>query len=304
MPTGSLHPIKLYNCMSKILIEVNQQVNFSITTYETPVARLFYEQTSRIMKNRPVAVVNISDDSYHTLSYFQELIAEAKAKNILDWSSYELLAGSQNYHSRQINLNQMHKDLEVLAGIENYADLMDQDRQLLDEMHCCLHSLERPDAPSYYNFSPRAWINFNLRVSVEKYSIPEPIKFSRSLRPGQVALTFPYVGKEPLVCAIHQDNSLLSQTCKINEHISTAWKLYTGQSVVDQWELNQPSDVDSTLTKWFNNNLAAMNNLGYSLEKILDHTGFCVVGEVQDHSVFEYLNTTPRIKVTQYGFED
>lgn len=290
--------------MSKIFIEVNQRVNFSITTYDTPVACLFYKQTSDTVRTQPRATVQINDSSYHTLGYFQDLIAEAKSRNILDWDQYKLLAGPEHYHTRQINLNIMHKDLEVIAGIKKYEGIPHEDRQLIDEMHCCLHSLERPDAPLDYNFSPRTWINFDLRAPVEKCQIPEPIKFSRELRPGQVVLTFPYVGKEPLVCAIHQDNSLLTQTCKVIEHISAGWKLYTGNGVVDQWELNQPSDVDGTLTKWFNDNLSDMNTLGYSLEQIINHTGFCIVGEVQDHSVFEYLNTTPRIEITKYSFED
>ena len=93
---------------------------------------------------------------------------------------------------------------------------------------------------------------------------------------------------------------MLSQTCKIVDRISLSWKLFSGNFISGHWMANQPDDVDAVLTEWYYENKNDIDAMGYSLQQIIDHTGFCIIGEVDDHSVFEYLNNTPDIEVTDY----
>ena len=118
-------------------------------------------------------------------------------------------------------------------------------------------------------------------------------------------LDYGYVGKEPIYCAIHKDNSMLQQTCKMIDRISLSWKLYVNPTPLTQWGPDPwPADVDATLTEWFNDNLTDMSALGYTLQKVLDHAGFYTVGRIDDLSKLDYLRNTPNIQVTKYELID
>lgn len=291
--------------MPKIYVEINQQVNFNIIIRNDPVSSIFYRQHVDLMRRQPESYkAKIVDATKYTINYFIDLIKQAQSQGAIDWSHYDIKFGPEYYAENQLQFNNMHKDLEVVAGIHKYGDLSSEARSLIDEMHCCLHTLETDSAPLDYNFTGRDWILFNYYADLEKTLMPEPVKFTREIQPGQVILDYCYVGKEPLVCALHDDNSILLQTCKMIDRISASWKLYTGKYTCQAWLPQMPDNIDQTLTNWYYQHEDDMKTLGYSLEKIIDHTGFYVVGEIDDHSVFSYLNNTPNITVTDYKLVD
>ena len=291
--------------MPKIYIEINQAIDFTISIYDTLVGEKFFNQLVTIRKSDSVrSVPVITDFTKYTINYFITLIDQAARTNTLNWSAYNIQAGAEFYEANQVQFNSMHKDLEVLAGIHKYAGLDDSQMQLVDELHCCLHSLETSEAPLDYKFTERHLANMSYFMNRgEDDQMPEPVKFSRVICPGEIMLEYPYVGKEPFSCMAHHDNSKLQQTCKMIDRISYNWKMHLGDYNNTRWyppPAPAPDNVDEALTKWYYLNQADMDALGYSLQKILDHTGFCIVGRIDNLSKLEYMRTTPHIQITGY----
>ena len=288
--------------MSKIYVEINQTLNFNIEIYEDTISQLFFQQHQDITQQYPThSTATIVDSTKYNINYFIDQISQANSIRALDWTKYHIQDGIENYHSNQLQFNKMHKDLEVVAGIHKYAGLNEEQKTLIDDMHCCLHSLETSQAPLDYHFDSRSYILFNYYVGYNLNSMPEPVKFKRSIAPGEVMLDYPYVGKEPIFCMIHNDNSILQQTCKMIDKVSVSWKLHVGNEVGQKWGPDPwPKDVDAELTAWYYKNKTDLDALGYDLKKIINHTGFCTIGRIDNLSVLDYLQTTPNIQVTDY----
>ena len=288
--------------MSKIHVEINQAVRFDIEIYNDPVSQLFFQQHQDIGQRDPDrSVATIVDTTKYNINYFIDLIQQANSAGVVDWTRFDIKAGLDHYDSNQYQFNDMHKDLELIAGINRYAGLDDAQMKLVDDLHCCLHSLETSSAPLDYRFDSRSYVNFNYYVGYNLNLMPEPVKFKRSIEPGEVMLDYPYVGKEPIFCMMHHDNSILQQTCKMIDRISISWKLCVGNCTGKQWGPDPwPQDIDTELTEWYHQNKGDMDALGYDLQKILDHTGFCTVGRINDLSVLKYLRTTANIQITDY----
>ena len=293
--------------MPKIYVEINQAIDFNINIYNTPIGEKFFNQHATIRKVDPDrSVPIITDFTKYTINYFITLIDQAAKTNTLDWSAYNIQAGTEFYEANQAQFNLMHKDLEVVAGIHKYAGLDQSQMKLVDELHCCLHSLETSEAPLDYKFTERHLASMHYFLNpLEDNQIPEPVKFSRVIRPGEIMLDYPYVGKEPFSCMSHHDNSKLQQTCKMIDRISYNWIMHLGDTDNTRWYPPPHTDnVDEALTEWYYLNRADMDALGYSLQKILDHTGFCIVGRIDNLSKLEYMRTTPNIQITGYQLVD
>lgn len=289
--------------MPKIYLEINQAIEFHVNIYDTKIGDQFFKQHLDIAAQDPVrSVPVITDFTKYNISYFLDLIEQAHQTDTLDWSQYVIKPGLEHFHSNQVQFNAMHKDLEVVAGLNHYAGLDSEQIKLVDELHCCLHSLETTEAPLDYTFTERTYANMSYFVDGPRNNhMPEPVKFSRTIQPGEIMLDYPYVGKEPFFCMMHSDNSLLQQTCKMIDRISLNWKLHLNSQPGTAWGPPPwPADVDAELTSWYYQNQDDMNVLGYSLQKILDHTGFCVPGAIDNLSALEYMRTTPNIQVTGY----
>ena len=293
--------------MPKIYIEINQNIDFNIEIYNDPISQLFFQQHVECSQKQPEFTDAIIDDcTRYTISYFIDLVERAHQTNTINWTNYTILPGKEHYASNQRNFNLMHKDLEVVAGLQAYSGLNETQKMLVDEMHCCLHTLESDSAPLDYKFDGRFWLNFQYRFNVpDKQPMPEPVKFKRRLEPGEVMLDYPYVGKEPIFCMIHKDDSILTQTCKMIDRISVTWKLHLAERPATQWGWDPwPKDIDAELTDWYYEHEADMQALDYSLEKIINHTGFCPVGRIDDLSKMKYLRTTPNLQITKYELRD
>jgi hypothetical protein len=289
--------------MPKIYVEINQAIDFNIDIYNTPIGEQFFNQHLEITKQDPVrAVPVVTDFTKYTINYFIKLIEEARDTNTVDWSMYNIQAGPEHYESNQLHFNSMHKDLEVTAGINKYAGLDKEQIKLVDELHCCLHSLETTEAPLDYNFTGRSFANISYFINgPTDNQMPEPVKFARVIKPGEVQLDYPYVGKEPFFCMMHNDNSMLLQTCKMIDRVSLNWKLHLNDFNGTHWgPAPWPNDVNAALTEWYYTNQLDLTMLGYSLEKIIDHTGFCIPGRIDNLSKLEYMRNTPNIQITGY----
>lgn len=290
--------------MPKIHIEINKAVDFNIDIYDDPISQIFFQQHQRARAEDPVrSIATINDPTKYTISYFIDRVEYAKTIGAIDWTQYSIKPGLENYENNQRQFNAMHKDLEVAAGINKYAGLNPEQRDVINDLHCCLHSLETTQAPMDYNFQVRnvATFNYYMWTSDMLSVMPEPVKFRRSIEPGEVNLDYGYVGKEPIHCAIHNDNSMLQQTCKMIDRVSLSWRLYLGKTTETRWGPDPwPDDIDATLTKWYYENKEDMDALGYTLQKILDHAGFYPIGRVDDLSKLDYLRNTPNIQVTGY----
>lgn len=289
--------------MPKIYVEINQAVDFNIEIYDDAISKIFFNQHLEIQDLNPSrSKARLVDTGKYTVNYFIDLIAKAKDIGAIDWSEYSIRPGPEYYLSNQSQFNAMHKDLEVVAGIKKYGSLGPEQTNILDELHCCLHSLETISAPLDYEFKPRGFVNFHYYINYDLSPMPEPVKFKRTIDPGEIHLDYCYVGREPFFCMTANDNSILSQTCKMIDRISLNWKLHVMPTVGYRWGPPPwPDDVDGSLTHWYHDHKNDMDQLGYSLEKILNHTGFCTVGRIDDISKMHYLRHTPNIIVTNYG---
>jgi hypothetical protein len=289
--------------MPKLYVEINRAVDFNIDIYNTSIGEKFFNQHVEIGKQDPVRSFPIlTDFTKYTINYFITLVEEANNTNTINWSQYNILPGAEHYEDNQLQFNSMHKDLEVVAGINNYAGLDNKQKKLVDELHCCLHNLETAEAPLDYKFTGRCFANISYYIKGPTDNhMPEPVKFTRVIQPGEIMLDYPYVGKDPFFCMMHNDNSMLKQTCKMIDRVSLNWKLHLNSHAGTRWGPSPwPGNVDASLTKWFYANQSDLDTLGYSLQKILDHTGFCIPGKIDDLSKLEYLKNTPNIQITGY----
>jgi hypothetical protein len=289
--------------MSKIYVEINRALDFNIEIYKDPVSQLFFQQLVDVRaKHYDVHWPWLVDTSKYTINYFIDLVNRAREIGAVDWTEYEIRPEPEYYERNQEYFNIMHKDLEVRAGIEKYAGFDREQIEIIDDLHCCLHSLETVSAPLDYQFKNRGIAMFQYRVGYDVALMPEPVKFKRELLPGEVMLDYCYVGKEPFFCMMHGDDSILQQTCKMIDRVSLSWKLHVHDDQIgtrwgpDPW----PDDVDAELTAWWWAHKQDMDALGYSLQKVLDHTGFCTVGRIDDLSKLQYIKTTPNIQITDY----
>lgn len=289
--------------MPKFHVEINNEVDFYINLYDTDVAERFYQAHAEVKRDRPDwAQARLQDYNRFNIDYFKELIDQAQQQNIVNWAHYKILPGAENYESNQIVFNQMHRDVEVKAGINKYEGLKDEQRLLVDELHWCLHSLESPDAPKDYTFRPRDIIQITYRGELVRPEMPKDTVFTREIHPGEIMLDFPYVGKEPLYCLMHNDNDMLEQACKIIEHISFSWKMHLPPFSVTQWAGGAywPKNVDQELTAWYHQHQDRLDQMGYSVDLMLARAGFCTIGRIDDITKLDYVRNTPVIKLTNY----
>lgn len=289
--------------MPKIYVQINQAIDFNIEIYDDPVSEIFFQQLLDIRANHyELHQPRIIDLNKYTINYFIDLVRHAQEIGAIDWTHYEIRPEMEYYQQNQRYFNEMHKDLEVRAGIQKYAGLNQQQIDVIDDLHCCLHSLETDSAPMDYQFDHRGIAMFQYRIAYDVALMPEPVKFKRTIDPGEVMLDYCYVGKEPFFCMMHDDDSILQQTCKMIDRVSLSWKLYTHDSKSnDRWGPDPwPDDVDAALTEWWWAHQSDMEAMGYSLEKVLNHTGFYTVGRIDDLSKLRYIRTTPNIQVTDY----
>ena len=289
--------------MPKFHVEINNEVDFYINLYDHEVAERFYQAHADVKRNHPDwAQARLQDHNRFNITYFKKLIAQAQAQNIVNWAHYEILPGAENYAANQVVFNHMHRDVEVRAGIEKYAGLEDDQQLLVDELHWCLHSLESPDAPKDYKFQPRDIVQFTYRGELVRPEIPKHTVFKKQLLPGEIMLDYPYVGKEPLYCIMHEDNNMLEQACKIIEHISYSWKLHLSPTTATQWAGGPcwPRDVDAALTAWYYDHQETLDRMSYGLDLILARAGFCPVGIIDDVDKLDYIRHQPTIKLTNY----
>lgn len=289
--------------MARIYVQINNEIDFHIQIYDDEISQIFFLQFAALKGLYPDHYkVEINDVNKWTVDYFIELVAKAKQTNVVSWDHYPIVSGADSFQANQPYFNDMHKDLEVIAGIQKYGNLDQAARDLVDELHCCLHSLEKENAPQSFVFQPREVVNFKYKLGhIHKTKMPGQPKFKRVLESGQVFLDFPYVGKEPTFCMMHNDNTMLQQTCKIIDRVTYTWKLYTGTEPCTRWGAGPwPDNFDTALTAWYNQNREDMQALGYSLQQVLDHTGFYPVGEIDNKEHLLYLRNHPRLDVTAY----
>ena len=289
--------------MPKIYVEINRAMDFNIEIYDDPIGEIFFQQHLDLRATQPDNHrATLIDFNKYNIHYFLDLVKQAQEIGAIDWTHYEIRPAAEYYEQNQLNFNRMHKDLEVVAGIDKYSGLDRQQMDILDELHCCLHSLETTSAPLYYEFTHRGFAVFSYQASYPLNLMPEPVKFKRTLGPGEIHLDYPYVGKEPIFCMIHGDDSKLLQTCKMIDRVSLNWKLHAhSDRTADRWGPEPwPKDVDAELTAWWHAHRADMDALGYDLDKVLNHTGFCAVGRIDDLSKLDYIKTTPNIQITDY----
>jgi hypothetical protein len=292
--------------MPKFYFEVNNKVDFYVDIYDTPIGEKFYAMHKDLAVNHSDwATPFINDDNRYTIRYLNELIDRAQKTNTVDWTCFNILHGPEHYAANQLQFNDMHKDLEVKAGIEKYAGLDGTQRKLVDEMHWCLHSLEKADAPEDFEFKPRDIMQMIYRGDYVRPPMPAGTVFDRKIMPGEVMLDFPYVGKEPMTCLLHKDNSLLRQTCKVIDHISFTWKMHLSPNMCNRWAPGDwPRDVDAALTQWAAENQEDLDYLGYTPQFITQRAGFCIVGKISDTSKLTYIRSAPTVDITQYYLVD
>lgn len=294
--------------MPNIYVEINKSVDFKIQIYMDPISQMFFNGHKLLMENNPnAAIATIKDPNKYSIAYFNNLISIAYSNNILDWRHCQLSADPTEHSKNQIILNMLHKDIEVIQGIKKSQGMTHEQKQLLCDMHDCLHALESiKNISEFYKHKPRSFIPFRYYSNQELPLIPEPVKFKRQFNPGEIKLVFAYVGKEPMDCLLHNDNSMLQQTCKVLDRISLNWLLNVAEYPWYKWSdsPNWPMDVDQALTAWYAENQTDMQALGYSLEKIINHSGFCTVGKITDLQVLPYLRNQQTIEITDYRLED
>lgn len=292
--------------VSSIYLEFNNECETWVDIYDTPLGEAFYQQHKQLkLNNACYGQPILADHARYTISYFNRLVQQAQEVPGIDWYKYNILPGEHNYHHNQQQFNDMHRDLEVLAGINNYQGLTNSQKSLMNELHCCLHTLETPAAKYMYEFRGRDFMQFKHDIAMTMSRIPQGTRFDRVIHQGQVILDYPYVGKEPMACLMHQDNTILQQSCRVVDHISAGWKTNVSTAEQKNWlPVQFPEDIDSSLTSWYYDNIVDMNALGYDLDLVLARSGWPIVGQIRDMRKIKYLRYTEYLEITGYELVD
>ena len=291
--------------MTKMKIEINFNFELCIEFYDNALADLFVKQHKTLKNLHSNNYWPRFDNNVYTIKYLEDLITKAN-KEILNWN-YSIKPGIENYKQNQLIFNQMHKTIEEIAKNNTLHNYNQRQQSLLHEIHCAIHGIEYPDAVYDKSFNGRGCINAGyFHGSSDKLEkMPNDIKFSRTLHQGEMFLDYPYVGKEPFYCMLHEDNSNLLQTCKIIDRVSLSWLLYLQPKTVTNFLTNHNVDnIDANLTEWYKNHQTTLEKLNYSLDDVLNHTGFAKIGKITNINDCEYLANTRYLNINAYEIID
>jgi hypothetical protein len=283
-------------------VEFNKNIEVRVDIYDTTLAQIFYDQHVHYQNNvESYGTPSLMDHSRFTIKYFEELIEKARDIPGFSWQQYDIKPGMENYINNQRQFNSMHRDLEVWAGINKYAGLSVPQQTLLNELHCCLHTLETPNVKHRYEFRGRDFLQIRHDIEKTLTRMPDKTKFERVVFQGQIVLEYPYVGKEPMACLLHNDNSELEQSCRVIDHVSLGWKMNVSRGEQTHWlPRTFPENIDQALTEWYYTNQKSLDNLGYDLDLILSRSGWAVVGQIRDVRQLGYLRKTQYLEITGY----
>ena len=225
------------------MLQIN---NIKIKLFDKIVSKAWLKlyKSLNVNPDRIVPNLPISDEE------FAQKIKRANTQFGFDWPENP---------STQDEYNRMHKDIETA---------LDKKADLLQNIHHDLHTKEVGKGASHIQI---VWSESlgqfygKQPISVDMPSDAEP--FEKELRYGDVYLGFPYVGKSPEVCMLHNDNRNLLQTCRIHNKIVCDILI----SIVDQ-----TCETDAQLISWYDENKITM----FTKNEMLKYNGWATIGEV------------------------
>lgn len=291
--------------MAKIYVEFNDEIDFNIDIYDDEVSNIFFQQQKKLNDSEKY-LPEIDKFELYSIDYFHELIQKAKNLGIIDFTKYVISPKKEDFQTNENQFNEMHKTIEVMA--KNLFSMVPEIHQpILNNIHNCLHYLEEKNLASdlsYKEFTKRNFLKtmYSKRDPSTYSMIPESVKFSRNILRGEVTITYCFTGREPIICAVTNDNSILSQTCKMVNRIGYNWILYLNDSsytVAAKNNILSGKKIDQTLEKWYYENKEFADSVNYSLEKLINRTGYYPVGIVRNEDALSYISETKSINITK-----
>jgi hypothetical protein len=189
-------------------------------------------------------------------------------------------------NTSQQNFNDMHKDLETFDE-SLYQPWTESDDDLLIKLHSSLHEVENCLAKSKNNNNSKVirfkWWN----TSIPWFTKPEFIPIS-AMTYGDIFVDYPHVGKSPTMCMNDNDNSILSQTCKLPDACPSGFYIL--------FDKRHPGPAQTSvvliqrLTEWYNKHIDQLSSM-FSLEKMLSYEGKYRIGSIKNIEVLSLIES-------------
>jgi len=229
-----------------------------------------YNESFPIFRDRP----------RYTVEYMLELAREAKEKLGWEW----------NFDHYDISITALlHKDIERLVGSEGFSAIPAELDNLIHELHYCLHIIQDNNPHKGRD----AWLQIEW-YNDNGFALEETNIFKQNLEFGDIKLQNPFVGHGPLQVYLEQDFTNIPQTCKFHDFVKPGINI----SIGDMPAVN-PMLVLDAFKKHCNEFVEQ-----HTEEKILQYTGYPVVGKVENLNDLLAVESAPVLELEYIEFDD
>jgi hypothetical protein len=185
-------------------------VDFEIKFYNIPSLKVQLNKTElakkyyNLLKSQYLEDSNVifRDKKYYTLDVLCELAKKANDCLGWDWDLSDLSLE---------NLTILHKDIEYLVG-DGYENLPAEYDDLVHDIHFALHSIQD-------NNERGSWLQLEWYNDSGFEITPEEYPAKRVCEVGDIKLQNPWVGHNPSMVYMQNDNTNIMQTCKFHDFV-------------------------------------------------------------------------------------
>lgn len=239
--------------------------------HNTPLARKYLELVKQHYSENSTPIFR--DPQKYNLSYFNELVIQAKAVLGWDW---------QRDHYNVSVTTLLHKDIEQYLA-RGYQNIPEEHDHLLHELHFCLHAIESGSRRD--NWLQIEWFtDVGFDLDQDEYPGKLHLEF------GDLRLQNPYVGHHPLYVYEQQDSTEILQTCRFHDFVKP------GLNLVIAPNKNQSTKFDwKKYRNWFETRGRKFVDM-HGIELIEKFTGHPVVGSITNKEDLQRLVDQPVIE--------
>lgn len=219
------------------------------------------------------------DPPKYTVDYMLQLARTAKESLGWEWS----------FDHYDIGITALlHKDIERLVGVTGFSNVPEELDNLIHELHYCLHMIQWNKPVSRNGWLQIEWYN-DSGFPLDGVEIFQP-----ELKFGDVKLQNPFVGHGPLQMYMEQDFSNIPQTCKFHNFVKPGINIST-----NNFRAVDPQIILSLFKKHSPEFVAK-----HGEQKILDYTGYPVIGKVTNTDDLKLVTTAPVLELEYLKFDE
>ena len=262
----------------QIIIYMKDMPAMSVSVNNTETGRSYYYSTkTQYNKSFPY----YKDNKIWTVQKLYELAKQVKSKMEWDWAK-------DDYSEHTLAM--LHKDLEKTVGTFGFDDVSAEDKDLLYEIHHCLHAI------THNKINESRSCNFQIEwlEDIDTLPLPSSFEFCEYVSRGDLILINPYVGHNPLQVYMENDTIDFSSTVKFHDIIRPA-------VVLSSFNHNITKDE---IVQWFKkHDTQFVNKVGE--EKVRYYSGSAILGKVDDIEIFnKIMSYTGEHKLEKIEFYD